>query len=97
MGAPAMLLVDGKLLPGFDFPARAIVKGDATVASIAAAAVAAKVARDRRMGELDHGHPGYGWRTNMGYGTAEHLAGLSRLGPNLHHRRSFAPISKLLN
>jgi ribonuclease HII len=97
MGAPSMVLVDGNMLPGFDFPARAIVKGDASVACIAAAAIAAKVARDRRMEELHHGFPGYGWRTNMGYGTAEHLEGLRRHGVTPHHRRSFAPVSKLQN
>ncbi len=95
VGNPAMLLVDGKLLPAFGFPARAVVKGDAKVASIAAASIAAKVARDARMRELAGSHPGYGWERNMGYGTAEHIAGLGRLGVTLHHRRSFAPIAKL--
>jgi ribonuclease HII len=85
------------MLPGFDFPARAIVKGDAKVACIAAAAIAAKVARDRQMVELDHAFPGYGWARNKGYGTAAHLAALRELGVTPHHRRSFAPVSKLLS
>ena len=93
LGPPAMLLVDGNLLPDFGLPARAIVKGDATVASIAAAAIAAKVARDARMAELDRQFPGYGWARNMGYGTVEHLSALERLGATREHRRSFRPVA----
>nr|WP_255696984.1 ribonuclease HII [Sandaracinobacteroides sayramensis] len=92
LGAPSMVLVDGNLLPGLAFPARAIVKGDATVACIAAAAIAAKVARDRQMRALDRAFPGYGWASNKGYGSAAHLEALQRLGPTPHHRRSFAPV-----
>lgn len=92
LGPPAMVLVDGKLLPGFDYPALAIVKGDASVACVAAAAIAAKVARDQQMRDLDAAFPGYGWASNKGYGSAEHLAALQRLGPTPHHRRSFAPV-----
>lgn len=97
LGAPTMVLVDGNMLPGLDFPARAIVKGDASVASIAAAAIAAKVSRDRQMVALDRAFPGYGWASNKGYGTAGHLDGLGRFGVTPHHRRSFAPVAKLLN
>ena len=92
MGPPAMVLVDGNLLPGLAFPARAIVKGDAKVACIAAAAIAAKVERDRQMRALDSAFPGYGWASNKGYGSAAHLAALKALGPTPHHRRSFAPV-----
>ncbi len=92
LGPPAMVLVDGNLLPGLAFPARAIVKGDASVACIAAAAIAAKVARDARMRALDLAFPGYGWASNKGYGSAAHLAALKALGPTPHHRRSFAPV-----
>ena len=94
LGPPAMVLVDGNLLPDFGFPARAIVKGDATVASIAAASIAAKVARDARMAELDALFPGYGWARNMGYPTAEHLTALETLGVTPHHRRSFRPVAE---
>lgn len=94
VGAPAMVLVDGNTLPRMDLPARAIVKGDATVASIAAAAIAAKVWRDRLMAELAAEHEGYGWERNRGYGTAEHLAALARQGVTPHHRRSFAPVAR---
>lgn len=92
MGPPAIVLVDGNLLPGFAFPARAIVKGDAKIACIAAAAIAAKVERDRQMRALDAAFPGYGWASNKGYGSAAHLAALKALGPTPHHRRSFAPV-----
>jgi ribonuclease HII len=95
LGAPAMVLVDGNALPPVSAPARAIVKGDATVASIAAAAIAAKVWRDRLMTELADAHPVYGWERNRGYGTAEHLAALERHGLTAHHRRSFAPVMRL--
>jgi ribonuclease HII len=95
LGAPAMVLVDGNALPPIPYPARAIVKGDATVASIAAAAIAAKVWRDGLMAALAAAHPAYGWERNRGYGTAEHLAALARHGATVHHRQSFAPVRQL--
>lgn len=94
LGAPSMVLVDGDRLPDFGWPARAIVKGDAIVASIAAAAIAAKVARDGRMAALDREFPGYGWARNMGYPTSEHLRALETLGVTPHHRRSFRPVAE---
>lgn len=97
MGRPAMVLVDGNLLPGLSFPARAIVKGDAKIACIAAAAIAAKVSRDRQMRALDIGFPGYGWASNKGYGSAAHLAALKQLGPTPHHRRSFEPVKSFFS
>lgn len=93
---PDLILVDGNRLPDWPFAARAVVRGDAHCLSIAAAAIAAKRARDAEMTALAVHHPGYGWETNAGYGTAEHQAGLRRLGPTVHHRRSFAPIRALL-
>lgn len=92
LGRPAMVLVDGNALPKLAFPARAMIGGDALVASIAAASIVAKVTRDRLMAELCAAHPGYGWSRNKGYGTPEHAAGLGRLGVTLHHRRSFQPV-----
>jgi ribonuclease HII len=89
-------LVDGNRLPALECPAQAVVKGDAQSLSIAAASIVAKVARDARMGELALGHPGYGWERNAGYGTAEHLAALARLGPTPEHRRGFAPVRAAL-
>lgn len=92
---PVHALVDGNRLPGLPCPADAIVKGDAIVLSIAAASIIAKVTRDRLMCDLDSGHPGYHWAQNKGYGTADHLAALRRLGPSIHHRLSFAPVALL--
>ncbi len=89
---PDMLLVDARKVPGLALPQRAIVHGDARVGCIAAASVVAKVYRDALMRALDRLHPGYGFATNAGYGTAEHLRALQRLGPTPAHRRSFAPV-----
>lgn len=93
---PDLVLVDGNRLPDWPYPARAVVKGDAKCLSIAAAAIAAKLARDAEMAALAERHPGYGWESNAGYGTAAHQDGLRRLGLTEHHRRSFAPIRALL-
>ncbi len=96
--APDGALVDGNIYPK-DMPCtgRAVIGGDGLSLSIAAASILAKVARDKLMAELCEAHPGYGWRTNAGYGTPEHQAGLARLGVTVHHRRSFAPIARLLS
>ena len=68
------------------------VKGDAKVAAISAAAILAKVTRDREMAALDAVYPGYGFAEHKGYGTARHLAALAALGPCAIHRRSFRPV-----
>jgi ribonuclease HII len=88
-------LIDGDKVPALPCPADAIVKGDSKVLSIAAASIIAKVTRDRVMSELDLAFPGYGWARNKGYGTADHMQALARLGPSVHHRTSFAPIAQL--
>jgi ribonuclease HII len=94
---PALALVDGGMLPpGLPCPARAIVGGDGLALSIAAASIVAKVARDKIMVALSQQFPGYGWETNMGYGTAAHADGLARMGVTPHHRRSFQPIHNIL-
>ncbi len=94
---PALALVDGHLLPpGLPCRARAIVGGDGLAASIAAASIVAKVTRDRMMVALAQQFPGYGWETNMGYGTREHARSLTHLGVTPHHRRSFQPVHKIL-
>ena len=91
------ILVDGnRLPPELPCPAQALVGGDALEPSIGAASILAKVARDRYMVELDARHPGYGFARHKGYGVPEHLASLKRLGPCPEHRRSFAPVRKLL-
>jgi ribonuclease HII len=70
-----------------------VVSGDALVLSIAAASIVAKVTRDRLMAQLGLAHPGYGFERHMGYSVPEHCAALARLGPTIHHRRSFAPVA----
>jgi ribonuclease HII len=94
--APAMALVDGNQLPALPCPAQAVIGGDGRSLSIAAASIIAKVTRDRLMNRLAEQHPGYGWETNVGYGTPEHLQALVRLGVTPHHRRSFRPVYELL-
>ena len=94
--APAAAIIDGNRDPGLACETRTVVKGDAKSFSIAAASIAAKVTRDRLMAALAQKHPGYGWERNAGYGTAEHKAGLLSLGVTPEHRRSFAPIQKIL-
>ena len=94
---PHYALIDGNKAPDFSFPCETIVEGDAKSYSIAAASIVAKVTRDRLMVELAQNFPGYGWHTNMGYGTKEHQAGLERLGVTVHHRKSYAPIFNRLS
>lgn len=89
---PDLLIVDGRGLPGAALPQRAIVGGDRTCASIAAASIVAKVVRDRMMVELDETYPGYAFGRHKGYGTRVHLQRLMELGPTPEHRRSFAPV-----
>jgi ribonuclease HII len=94
---PALALVDGHILPpGLPCPARPLVGGDGLALSIAAASIVAKVARDRIMVALAQQFPGYGWETNVGYGTPEHAEALARLGVTPHHRRSFEPVHRML-
>lgn len=93
--APVHALVDGNRAPALACPVETIVDGDAKSMSIAAASIIAKVTRDRVMRALCAEHPGYNWAQNKGYGTADHLAALDRLGPTVHHRRSFAPVAQL--
>jgi ribonuclease HII len=92
---PAMVLVDGNRCPRWERPSLAIVAGDTKCRSIAAASIVAKVTRDRIMFDYSKEHPGYGWETNQGYPTPQHLEALNRLGPTPLHRRSFAPVRQL--
>ncbi len=93
--APTQALIDGNRVPRLACPARAIIKGDRDVASISAASILAKTARDARLVELHVLHPLYGFAQNKGYGTPDHLAALERHGPCPAHRRSFAPVSRM--
>jgi len=90
---PQLVLVDGidRIETGCD--CEAVVCGDALVLSIAAASIVAKVVRDRLMVQVGAAHPGYGFERHMGYAVPEHCRALARLGPTVHHRRSFAPVA----
>lgn len=94
--APELALIDGNRCPALPCPAQAIVKGDAKSLSIAVAAIIAKVTRDRIMARLDQEFPGYGWTDNSGYGTAQHLEALQKMGATPWHRDSFAPVRQVL-
>jgi ribonuclease HII len=89
--APYVIIIDGLPLPEVGYAHEALVDGDALCYSIAAASIVAKTVRDRIMRCLASRHPAYGWHTNVGYGTPEHLAGLASVGPTRHHRMTFAP------
>lgn len=96
IGAPAQVLVDGNKVPDWPYPSQAVIGGDGLSPSIAAASILAKVSRDRAMAALDAAFPGYGWASNKGYGAKAHRLGLEKLGVTPHHRRSYAPIAKIL-
>ncbi|MBL4774563.1 MAG: ribonuclease HII [Mariprofundus sp.] len=93
---PSKVLVDGNRLPDLAVPAEAIIGGDDSVQEIAAASIVAKVVRDRLMAMYDMQYPGYYFGQHKGYGTKLHMAALRELGPCPIHRKSFAPIAKLL-
>ena len=94
--AAEFALVDGNDPPPLPCRCDTLVGGDGRSVSIAAASIIAKVTRDRMMVALHDQHPGYNWRSNKGYGTPEHYAGLKTHGVTVHHRRSFAPIYHIL-
>lgn len=95
---PDTALIDGNRLPP-DLPCagRTVVKGDSLSLSIAAASIVAKVTRDRIMASLAARYPAFGWERNAGYGTRQHQDGLAAEGVTPHHRRTYAPIAKMLS
>ena len=93
---PEYILVDGNRLPCWQYASEAVVRGDDRVPAIAAASILAKVHRDNALIALDSVYPGYGFASNKGYPTAAHLQALGALGVTPIHRRSFAPIKKIL-
>lgn len=99
---PQLVQVDGNRLPNLVFnscpiPGEAIIGGDASVPAISAASILAKVWRDSVMQDVDRLYPGYGFARHKGYGTAEHVSNLYRLGPCPAHRRSFRPVSTMVS
>jgi len=90
---PDYLLIDAVKL-GTPYPSESLIKGDARSITIAAASIIAKVTRDRLMKEISHKHPEYGFSSNMGYGTAEHLDALKQHGVTPFHRKTFAPVKE---
>jgi ribonuclease HII len=93
---PSLVLVDGNRLPKWPYEARAIVKGDLSQPSIAAASILAKVQRDAEMQALHEHYPAYGFDRHKGYPTKAHLAALETVGVSPVHRRSFGPVRRLL-
>lgn len=94
---PHAAIIDGRMVPkDLGVPARAIVKADRSHPEVAAASILAKTARDELCLELDQRYPAYGFAQHKGYGTALHLERLKTYGPCPEHRRSFAPVRRLL-
>lgn len=94
---PDFVLVDGNRIPQLPMPAQAVVKGDSLVAEISAASILAKVARDNEMAELDQFYPEYGFAKHKGYPTKLHFEKLAEFGATPYHRKSFAPVARVLN
>ncbi len=93
---PTQALVDGNTLPMLPYPAKAVIRGDAIHAEISAASILAKQERDRRMLVLSISYPEYGFERNKGYPTRAHLDAMNRHGISVHHRRSYAPVRRLI-
>ena len=93
---PEFVYVDGNQCPEWKYPSQSVVKGDSLVPSISAASIIAKVTRDKEMQEMDRQYPGYDFASNMGYPTPAHLAALDSLGVTPIHRRTFAPVARIL-
>jgi ribonuclease HII len=95
---PCHVLIDGSdVPPNLPVAAESIVKGDATVASIAAASIIAKVTRDRLMRRYGDLYPAYGFGAHFGYATKAHLAAIAAHGPCPLHRLSFGPLRAAFN
>jgi len=94
---PDVALIDGRDIPK-DLPcsAQALIKGDGRSLSISAASIVAKVMRDRMCLTMELDAPGFGFSDHKGYGTAQHLTALKKLGPCEHHRQDFAPVAALI-
>lgn len=95
--SPDLAMIDGRHCPQLSCAAEAVVKGDSLIPAISAASIIAKVARDHEMAELDIQYPGYGFASHKGYPSKAHLAALETLGIAPVHRRSYAPVRRLLD
>ena len=94
---PSLVLIDGNKLPDLkNYELAYVIKGDKKIPCISAASIIAKVSRDKFIKKLSKKFNGYGWDTNSGYGTKEHLRAIKRLGITKHHRKTFSPISDFL-
>ena len=94
---PSLILIDGNKLPDLkNYNLKYIIKGDQKIASISAASIIAKVSRDKFIKKLSKQFNGYGWDTNSGYGTKEHLKAIKKLGITKYHRKTFSPISNFV-
>jgi ribonuclease HII len=93
---PELVLVDGNQAPRLACSVTTVIRGDATVPSISAASILAKVERDAEMCRLDGLFPGYDFSRHKGYPTPGHLEALAESGASPIHRRSFAPVRRFL-
>ena len=94
---PSLVLIDGNKLPELkNYKLKYIIKGDQKIPSISAASIIAKVSRDRFITKLSKQFNNYGWDSNSGYGTKQHLRAIKRFGITKHHRKAFSPICDLL-
>ncbi len=92
-----MVMIDGnQLIPNFTREQVCVAKGDQISKSIAAASIIAKVARDKMMAKYDEKYPQYGFARHKGYGTKIHMEALQKYGATPIHRKSFAPVRKVL-
>ena len=94
---PHLVMVDGNALPKWEYESEAIIKGDSKVPEISAASIIAKVKRDEEMNVLAKKYPGYGFSKNKGYGTPQHKAAIKAKGFCDCHRKTFSPMSELIN
>jgi ribonuclease HII len=94
---PSLVLIDGNKLPDLkNYKLEYVIKGDQKIPSISAASIIAKVSRDKFITKLSKEFKNYGWNTNSGYGTKEHLKAIKQFGITKYHRKTFSPISDLL-
>ena len=94
---PSLVLIDGNKLPNLkNYNLKYVIKGDQKISSISAASIIARVSRDKFITKLSKEFNGYGWDTNSGYGTKEHLKAIKKFGITKYHRKTFSPICDLL-